>query len=1217
MKVLRFINRLSKTQKLIFLFLITSFALIISVLIPTLASFKNSDGTIITDIWDGTIASSYASGEGTIENPYVISNGAELAYLSAELQNTDYLNNYFIINKNIVLNKGILNYSSENGIEYILDGNTYYVKEFTNDYYETADKNGDAIGQINLFPSLQNFKGDIDAGLYSIYGLYITDEETEELGLFTNLNGKVSNLFIRNSLINGGITTGGIASSTNNATLNNIIFDGNVINNKNDKLKSATGNVTVNPIDIYSYQTTKYLDLSNYIYLNSDIQTIKVTGNYTLSGVAENTTIKINNQEINGGTFSIDINPSDINNISITTSTNSLENPILTFNNFSYQITYNYQIAGGIIANAGNTIITNTINKANIYANHVGGGIVGVATQKLDIISSYSTGNITSNVVTGGLVGAIESATEEFNIGASYSTSSLTSLVMGGITGTINNSLETVNYNGIVDVTNSNNPFGIIKSDKVDVTNSYYITFGNAASNGNINGSFIRTTIENLKNENYLMTNLALGKYLDEEDLSVNPNNIWIFEPEEFPKLYLDIQYSKIGNINVANYTFNKYNLDLEINKLTTNITFNIEYLTDLNPVKEIKYYLNLSETPLTKSELNLIETWEEYDGIKIIYAKFINYKDEITYLNTNILMLDSTKPNIIINNGNYTWTDLKEDRELLNVNKPQSITLETNDELSGIASIKYYVSSSVLSKESLENLDDNLWQEYDSEINITEIGKTVVNIQVIDNFGNTTYANTDIIDYEGYTINYLKLGLNNNYENLLANITSKSALKLNASFTSSDDYGENITHYLKTNILLPKGTQITLIDNINNKKYSYQIKTSADNYNFESSCEGKENCSKTASYTFTLFKEVSVATNKLFKEESYYKDNKITENFTVIIDFAKTNISVNYNEVKIYLEIQDESGKVIKSTLEETMQSFNIYSKVNNELASGTLSLQTNYSGNEILYNTSSSTDINLTNLLNYKNLGELQILDTTFENKKTGLEIKLFDANGVVVNKKYLKNMIFKVGNKEYYPDNYNNIKIPLNNILLNNNVTLTILTTEENTGLTEGNYYFKVSSYASLDGYNNGIYSTNEITIPVKVANNNYNSNYGYSVNINPDNQIINKTSEHEEATFNIYYSGYILNPNIRVSLYEKKENGAITQEYIQKDLQQYVTNSLILKETDIYQFVINNYQNNEIKLKFQTNKLKNTSYKLIFELYNGDKRIDTIKKYFIAK
>ena len=59
-----------------------------------------------TNIWDGSIASAFAGGTGTAENPYQIATGAQLAYLASSVNNGEtYAGKNFVLTADIDLNK--------------------------------------------------------------------------------------------------------------------------------------------------------------------------------------------------------------------------------------------------------------------------------------------------------------------------------------------------------------------------------------------------------------------------------------------------------------------------------------------------------------------------------------------------------------------------------------------------------------------------------------------------------------------------------------------------------------------------------------------------------------------------------------------------------------------------------------------------------------------------------------------------------------------------------------------------------------------------------------------------------------------------------------------------------------------------------------------------------------------------------------------------------
>ena len=102
-------------------------------------------------------------------------------------------------------------------------------------------------------------------------------------------------------------------------------------------------------------------------------------------------------------------------------------------------------------------------------------------------------------------------------------------------------------------------------------------------------------------------------------------------------------------------------------------------------------------------------------------------------------------------------------------------------------------------------------------------------------------------------------------------------------------------------------------------------------------------------------------------------------------------------------------------------------------------------------------------------------------------GLAIKLIDSEGNIVDKKHLRNMIFKIGEKQYYPENDNIVRINLNDGINEVTKTLTIVMQEDNTTLKVETYYLKISNYAHMIVLLSRI-REDEITIPVIVTEDN---------------------------------------------------------------------------------------------------------------------------------
>ena len=481
-------------------------------------------------------------------------------------------------------------------------------------------------------------------------------------------------------------------------------------------------------------------------------------------------------------------------------------------------------MAGGIIAVSDNTTIENAINKAYVYGNNVSGGIVGVTTSALNINQSYNVGNIDSEYVSGGLISTIEKSNNVIVVSKSYNTGEINSLNNGGLIGVASNNRDSILLSNVFNTSN-NYSIGTIEGTVINVTNAYFVNGPSAIKNGSTNGNFVLTSMENLKTSNFLIDNLSLNEFVSFADLDENNQNAWVFEYDSLPILFIDDLNNPIANINVNLYSWNNFSGELNKVRLNSKITFNIEAASELIPLKEIYYYISNSTEALTKDELNELTSWNSYSGIVqiteegfyVVYAKVIDYNDNVTYLNTDILVLDLSSSSASVSIDGKTWEDLREPTSYIYIGKPTQVTIEAVDNLSGVSSIKYYITDEILSEKDLEELSESNWITYNDDISISEVGTYIVYVKVLDNCDYVTYINTDYIVFDGYNYNDLIIGRNpSSYIEEQVYITDKSTITMNINYSNSSSKDLNYhTHNLISNILLPKGTKITLIDNV------------------------------------------------------------------------------------------------------------------------------------------------------------------------------------------------------------------------------------------------------------------------------------------------------------------------------------------------------------------------------------------------------------------
>ena len=147
-----------------------SLALLIAIAV-ILSSFMtgfvvNAETTDI-DVWDGTIATGYASGEGTIDDPYIIETPEQLALMAI---GTTYNEGKNIKDKYYKLTTDI------------------YLNDTTNANWKDNIPTPWLIGKSD---SALFFTGNLDGDGHTIRGLYASGN-FERMGLFPGVHGNVS-----------------------------------------------------------------------------------------------------------------------------------------------------------------------------------------------------------------------------------------------------------------------------------------------------------------------------------------------------------------------------------------------------------------------------------------------------------------------------------------------------------------------------------------------------------------------------------------------------------------------------------------------------------------------------------------------------------------------------------------------------------------------------------------------------------------------------------------------------------------------------------------------------------------------------------------------------------------------------------------------------------------------------------------------------------------
>lgn len=1206
-------EKLSKIPKIAYL-LVTIFVLaLVSVTLPSFARFEHRNPILLDTSWSGNIATSYRSGSGTLRDPYIISDGSELAYFAQSLETTNYAGVYFKLGNNIVLNKGIFSYDEVNGITYEEDGITYYVGAYGHALYTDVERQNAAEKNVQIFPSLKNFAGTFDGDSYTIYGAYVTSEN-EEVGLFTNLTGDIENLYVDNAMVYGGSVTGGIASSSVSSDLESVSFRGFVVNSQEKKSLSKEISLNVNPVTLLENETSQNLHISASYTENvllGNVLNVYLTGNLSLTNPSSSVTI--NGENVLAGDFSIPLDSSLHYNLPVTVTGQAGDN--FTFTDVKIVIQAEYSSVGGIIGQADGVTLKNIINKSDVYGSLYAGGLLGSVIHSTSIADTYNLGTVKSDLTAAGLIGLIQGNNEDVQVLRSYNAGTVEASNAAGILGDVLYNTGGVLLSTTFDTSDTLYKIHQVTESTVNVSGSYLVN-GSTVLEGSVNGSFSPTSLTNLQSSSFLV---SFWPYIDSEALKTAPNRVWVFENDELPILYIDDAKNPVAEIHVGTYTWNNVGYVLDSILFDSSTAFSIEEISSIHPVKEFYYKIVSSNEPLRSSEISSITDWISYtpgevieikeEGFYIVYVKVVDTNNTVSYLNTDLLVVDLSSPQVEIQLNNTTWNNLNDGLNQIYISEETPFTIIANDEYSGIAEVLYTIQSDPLNEDELNSLDENAWTTYDELGTISSLGNNIIYAKVSDQVHHITYVSTDTIIYDGYTQEFIGSGYNKNEGNSVA-VTSDSMLHTRFTYQSAYSYYTGSTHNLIFSELLPLYTKITLIDHKKNKVYIYQITDDTLDYGYNTSCI-TEDCEKFATIPLSLFKEVGTGSgDKYFDENNYI--GLIDEEFTVLVDFSQTNNSLSSLYISMVLESDDETKKI--STLQAGNQKASIYENV-----TATVQFSTSESST-IYYNSDSITNIDIYTSIVYPSVHDVTIWDSQFEEQKIGVQVWLSNINGDVLAKNHLKTMTFTVDGVKYYPEDDGILYIPLTN----ENVTLSITTQESASSLASGEYALHIRGYATYDGKYASTYSESERIIPVLVTEESMHFDYGLEVNTSDEDRLLYKNNSTETLVFDVLNTGILSNPNIRISLYQKKEFTAYNQDYQIVDLQDYVTSTLDLATSNTYYVTrtaktydgtetsINHYEVN-----LDLSKMSPGGYQFVFELYDGMQKIGSINKKYIVR
>lgn len=357
---------------------------------------NNQEQEIVFDVWDGTVATAFASGTGTIDDPYIINNAKELAYLRTSLALKSYFQNKYIrLEANIDLNNlswlGIGGGTSAKAFKGYFDGNNKIIKN------------------INM------------------------NVTSERKGFFNSNSGIINNLNLEGNLTGGteGSTCYGLFAGINYGNITDCTSKGNV---------NITGNYVGGFIGCNSGGTIR-----NCSYLDGSTFGTNCVGGIIGYNMASSGVIGSLDNCKNYGTIKAKDYPnqnySGLGGIIGTCGSGATINGCINYGNV---IGEGQALGGtgGIIGNNFNTSITNSTNEGLIVGSEKVAGIAGHARNASLISNCLNKGHICGDIAVAGISGYNRAHVEECeNQGEIEADQHRISYWVGGIVGMLGSNL--------------------------------------------------------------------------------------------------------------------------------------------------------------------------------------------------------------------------------------------------------------------------------------------------------------------------------------------------------------------------------------------------------------------------------------------------------------------------------------------------------------------------------------------------------------------------------------------------------------------------------------------------------------------------------------------------------------------------------------------------------------------------------------------------------
>lgn len=256
----------------------------------------------------------------------------------------------------------------------------------------------------------------------------------------------------------------------------------------------------------------------------------------------------------------------------------------------------------------------------------------------------------------------------------------------------------------------------------------------------------------------------------------------------------------------------------------------------------------------------------------------------------------DYTVPTVTVTVGSNSWTGLNSISRV-RLTSDTAVIINANDN-KDLAKIEYYIRDGF--SNSYSGYNTFQYSFYDgSNINIELNDCKTIFVKATDVYGNVTYANSDLIVYDGYETSFTE-GINDypidDYNG--RQVTKDSVLNLNCTHQMTvSNYSSWYSTAARTNLYiyeepLPIDTKIVLYDDFYDQTYMYTV---------NSTPTANTNSDDDTYYVYNLANFRSIVNNTAYdnKVSSHHSNGVLNENYKISFDFS----DVDDDDFPIYIE--------------------------------------------------------------------------------------------------------------------------------------------------------------------------------------------------------------------------------------------------------------------------------------------------------------------------